>query len=110
MFRKIFPKVEEFGNLNEDEYLEISSNEEKKKIKIRIATLNEFGDVEGVQNLLREGDIVWVKIKPLKDKDMTDLRRAIERLKRTVQAIHGDIAGVDQDWIVACPGFAHIHR
>ena len=95
-----------------DEYVELDAvtDEGEKKIKIRVATLNEFGDVEKVQSMLRENNIVWVKIKPLKDKDMTDLKRAIDRLKKTVSAINGDIAGVDEDWIVACPSFARVHR
>jgi SepF-like predicted cell division protein (DUF552 family) len=110
MFRKLFSKTVDVAPLSEEDYVEIKSEEDQKQVKIRVATLNEFGDVENVQNMLRNGDIVWIKIKPLKDKDMTDLKRAIDRLKRTVEAIKGDIAGVDEEWIVACPSFARIHR
>ncbi len=97
---------------NEEEYVELDAvtDSGEKTVKIRVATLNEFGDVERVQNMLRENNIVWIKIKPLKDKDMTDLKRAIDRLKKTVSALNGDIAGVDEDWIVACPSFARVHR
>lgn len=111
---KLFGKFkgEENIGIDEDEYVELDASSEggSKKIKIRIATLNEFNDVEKVQSILRDNNIVWVKIKPLKDKDMTDLKRAIDRLKKTVRAMNGDIAGVDEDWLVACPEFATVHR
>lgn len=99
-------------SFNEDEYVELDAvnDEQNEKVKIRIATLNDYGDVESVQELLRSGDIVWIKIRPLKDKDMTDLKRAIDRLKKTVRSIDGDIAGIDEDWLVATPPYAQIHR
>ena len=111
---KLFGKIkgEESIDVDEDEYVELDavSDESSSKIKIRIQTLKEFQDVEKVQNMLRDNNIVWVKIKPLKDKDMTDLKRAIDRLKKTVKSLNGDVAGVDEDWLVACPQYAQIHR
>lgn len=111
---KLFDKFkgEESVGIDEDEYVELDavSEEKNKKVKIRIVTLNEFTDVEKVQDLLRENSIVWVKIRPLKDKDMTELKRAIDRLKKTVKAINGDVAGIDEDWLIACPSYAHVKR
>jgi SepF-like predicted cell division protein (DUF552 family) len=106
------PKTSRDYDSEDDEYVELDAitDDGERNVKIRVATLNEFGDVERVQTLLRENNIVWVKIKPLKDKDMTDLKRAIDRLKKTISAINGDIAGIDEDWIVACPSFARVHR
>lgn len=104
------PEIESF---NEDEYVEldeVSADDGSDKVKIRVATLNEYGDVETVQDMLREGNIVWVKIRPLKEKDMTDLKRAIDRIKKTVRSIDGDVAGIDEDWLIATPPYAHIHR
>lgn len=108
----LFGSREEKLEDDENEYIELDTvtSESTGKVKIRILTLNEFGDVEKAQNLLRDNNVVWIKIKPLKDKDMTDLKRAIDRLKKTVMAINGDIAGVDNDWIIATPSFARIHR
>lgn len=102
----------EIESFNEDEYVELDevSEEAAEKVKIRVHTLNEYGDVEDVQSLLRDGNIVWVKIRPLKEKDMTDLKRAIDRIKKTVRSVDGDVAGIDEDWLIATPEFAHIHR
>ncbi|MDY6771693.1 MAG: cell division protein SepF [Candidatus Nanohaloarchaea archaeon] len=98
--------------LDEDEYVELEEADEDtaSKVKIRVVTLNEYGDVEQVQSMIRDGNIVWVKMKPLKDKDMTDLKRAIDRIKKTVKSVDGDVAGIDEEWLIATPAYAHIHR
>lgn len=95
-----------------DDFVELDARmtEKDEKVVIRAVTLNEFEDSEEVQEHLRNDHIVWVNIKPLKEKDMTSLKRAVKRLKKTVKAIDGDMAGVDEEWIVACPGYAKIAR
>ena len=45
-----------------------------------------------------------------KEKDIIELKRAINKLKKTCDAIDGDIAGFGEDYIVCCPTFAKIHR
>jgi len=80
------------------------------QVVIRAVTLEEFGDVEEAQEHLRNDHIVWINISPLKNREMADLKRAVKRLKKTVRNIDGDMAGVDEDWIVACPDYAKIAR
>ncbi len=105
-------KNNQIEKLEPEEYVELEpgNDNKNKKVKIRVATLHEFRDSESVQKMLRNGDIVWVKIKPLKEKDMTDLKRAIDRIKKTVRSIDGDVAGIDEEWLVATPHYAHVHR
>lgn len=109
-----FLKSENSGNdeIVDDDFVELDAemSEEDEKVVIRAETLSEFKDVEKVQKHLRENHIVWVNIKPLKNRDMTDLKRSVKRLKKTVKAVDGDMAGVDEDWIVACPEYATIAR
>ncbi len=99
-------------SLIEEDFVELDAKtaETDEKVVIRAATLKEFGDVEKVQEHLRNNHIVWVNINPLKEKDMTDLKRAVKRLKKTVKSMDGDMAGVDEDWIVVCPSYATIAR
>jgi len=60
---------------------------------------------------LREGTtIALINIRPLKDKDIIELKRAVNKLKKTCDAIEGDIAGFGEDWIVVTPSFAQIYR
>jgi SepF-like predicted cell division protein (DUF552 family) len=72
--------------------------------------LTELDDVDMAQKHLRNGDIVWVNIKQLRGRDMSNLKRAVKRLRKTVQSVDGDMAGVDEDWIIASPSYANIAR
>ena len=81
------------------------------KITVRPFVLQDFESIKPILDSLREGHTVaLVNIKPLKDKDLVELKRAINKLKKTCDAIEGDIAGFGDDWIAAVPSFAKIHR
>lgn len=99
-------------NIIDDDFVELDAEavDKSEKVVIRAATLKEYADVEEVQQHLRDKHIVWINIRPLKNKDMADLKRAINRLKKTVKAVDGDMAGVDEEWIVVCPEYATIER
>ncbi len=102
----------ETEQMNEAEYLEIDESDSPNhgKFMIRVETLSDFSDTSIIQEYVRNGDIVWVKIKPLKEKDITELKRAVDRLRKTCIAINGDVAGVDEDYIVLTPNGVSIHR
>ena len=69
------------------------------------------GAVNEILAALREGyTVALINIKPLKDKDLVELKRAVSKLKKTCEAIEGDIAGFGEDWIVVTPSFAQIYR
>ncbi|MBI2664341.1 cell division protein SepF [Candidatus Woesearchaeota archaeon] len=97
----------------EQEYVQLDTStvEAKSKITVRPYVIDNFEDIKGVLDSLREGaTIALVNIKPLKEKDIIELKRAINKLKKTTDAISGDIAGFGDDYIVATPSFARIHR
>lgn len=105
---------EEADDLDTDQYLEISHSEPsdlRGKITVRPFIIRDFQDIKPALDGLREGNtIALVNIRPLKDKDIVELKRAINKLKKTCDAIEGDIAGFGEDWIVATPSFAQVHR
>ena len=73
--------------------------------------MEDFEDIKEILDCLREGStIALVNIKPLKEKDLVELKRAISKLRKTCEAIDGDIAGFGEDYVVAAPYFARIHR
>jgi len=109
VLESIFGKGEE--TISEDEYIEIETErEEGKKINIRIETLNDYRDVEGVQRYLREGNVVFLRIKKMRERDIGELKRSVERLRRTSIAMNGDIIGVDEDFLILTPPNAKIWR
>lgn len=98
---------------SESGYLEVDTEGSDKKAKaiIRPFVLEEFEDVKVILDALREGrTIALVNIAPLRNKDLVELKRAINKLKKTCDAINGEIAGFSEDLIVISPSFATIQR
>ena len=96
-----------------DDYIEIGTEDVdgKTKIIVRPFTIEDFGDIKPVLDSLREGfTIALVNIRPIKDKDLIELKRTVNKLKKTSEAIGGDIAGFGDDWLVVTPSFATVHR
>ncbi|MFH1636955.1 MAG: cell division protein SepF [Candidatus Woesearchaeota archaeon] len=109
---KDFDIGESFG---EEDYIEIDTKQavasKKNKILVKPYTIRQFDDVKEPINALREGyTIALLNIKSLKDKDMIELKRVVNKVKKTCDAIGGDIAGFGEDWIVATPSFAEVFR
>ena len=102
----------ENDDISETNYLEIDDmdSSHQGKFMIRVETLSEFSDTSIIQEYVRNGDIVWVRIRPLKEKDLTELKRSVDRLRKTCIAINGDVAGIDEDYLVLTPPGVNIHR
>lgn len=97
-----------------EEYVEVDIGREiskKVKIVVRPFILKSFEDVGRILEILREGyTIALIDIKPLKAKDIVELKRAISKLKKTTDALEGKIAGFGENMIVVTPSFAEIYR
>lgn len=98
----------------EEGYVELGADtgsESASKITVRPFVISDFESIKPILDSLREGrTIALVNIKPLKDKDIVELKRAINKIKKTTDAIEGDIAGFGDNWIAAVPHFARIYR
>lgn len=101
---------DEFG----EDYLEIDQNAKsgvKAKVVVKTFTLREFSDVREPLDALREGyTIALINVSELRQKDVAELKRAVAKLKKTCEAIEGDVAGFGDDWVVATPAFAEVAR
>lgn len=106
-----YEKVEEYA---EDEYVQLDTDMDKhsnQKVIIRPYNLDDFSAVKKIIDLLREGEtVLLVNIKPLREKDIVELKRAINKLKKTCEAVSGDIAGFGDDYIIVAPSFAEIYK
>jgi len=119
IFLKVKEKVlrtvgrEDYDDMGED-YVEIDTNLDKgpkARVMVRPFFIEDFADIKPALDSLREGTtIALVNIRPLREKDIIELKRAVNKLKKTCDAIDGDIAGFGEDWIVVTPSFAQIYR
>jgi len=98
----------------EEDYVEIdldSLEPKENKVVVKPFVLRHFDDANDILNSLREGfTIVVIDIKPLKTKDIIELKRSISKIKKTVEALEGSIAGFGDNTIIATPSFAKIDR
>lgn len=99
----------------EEDYVEIDlgtgSNQKQSKVSVKPFVLRSFEDVNDILNSLREGfTIAVIDIKPLKTKDVIELKRSISKVKKTIEALEGSIAGFGDNIIIATPSFADIQR
>ncbi|MBI5391384.1 cell division protein SepF [Candidatus Woesearchaeota archaeon] len=97
-----------------DDFVELSpkpSDRGKARVIVRPFVIEDFADIKPALDAVREGyTIALLNIRPLKDKDLVELKRAVGKLKKTCEAVEGDIAGFGEDWLVVTPSFAAIYR
>lgn len=97
-----------------EDYVEIDleqGKETKNKVQVRPFTLKQYDDINDILNALREGyTIAVIDIKPIKTKDVIELKRSIAKIKKTVEALEGSIAGFGENIIIATPQFAEVHK
>jgi len=94
------------------DYIEVdveANVQSDSKVIVKTFSLKTYEDINPVLAALREGyTIAVIDIKPLKSKDVVELKRAIAKIKKTVEAIEGKIAGFGENTVIATPPFARI--
>lgn len=95
------------------EFIEIDLEAERVEAKVLVKTfvLKSYDDINPILNALREGyTIALIDIKVLKAKDVIELKRAISKIKKTVEALEGTIAGFGDNMVIATPSFAKVQK
>lgn len=109
--KKIFSKSAG-GDMGED-YLEIDLGKEEpeQKVFVKLFALKDYEEVNNILNALREGyTIAVIDIKTLRQRDSMELKRAISKIKKTSDALEGNIAGFGENMVIVTPSFAKIHK
>lgn len=107
-------KLKILGRPGEDDYIEvdlgqfdeISGAPEKM---LRVAELSKMEVLPEIKQEIYAGNIVLVDIGGLK-RDKAALDRAIGELKKSVDEVSGDIAGIGEDLVVVVPQGIRIDR
>ncbi|MCX6675516.1 MAG: cell division protein SepF [Methanothrix sp.] len=107
-------KLKHIGKSGEEDYAEIDLGqfEERSQSPEIILRVAEIGKVEILPEIKQEiyaGNIVLLDIAGLK-RDKAALDRAIGELKKAVEDVSGDIAGIGDDLVVLVPKGIKIDR
>jgi SepF-like predicted cell division protein (DUF552 family) len=100
-------------DLNEDSYIELQEKptEKQAKIYVRYCVLDAFEDVKPILDFVREGSsICLIKIKALRSKDISELKRAISKIKKVCEVMDGNVVGMDEDYLIASPSFVKVFK
>ena len=114
VFNKIRKAISSsMGNGEEEEYIEIDLEHEKgkeNKVFVKLFVLKQYEDVNRILEALRSGyTIAIIDFRILKQKDPIELKRAVSKIKKTIDALEGSIAG-HENLVIATPSFAKIHK
>ena len=121
-FAKVKEKLNDLINTEEEskmlsdadqDYLELNTESPTpgKQLWVRTYNIVDFTDLKPILDNLREGKTIAIlNIKTLKDKDLVELKRFINKLKKTTDAVSGDIAGFGEDYIIVTPSIAKVYR
>lgn len=81
-----------------------------RKIYMKAIPLRDILDVETVKSEVKSGNILILKITPLANKNIEDVKGAIDKLCKFINSVGGDIARLGEERVVICPPNVKIWR
>jgi len=100
---KIFRKDKELVEFPEEV-------EESRKVLVRVETLKDFVDTERIARLLKDGNIIFLRVAEIQQHDLGEFQNCVQKLRRTCSQFGWDIVGLEDGYLVLAPGFASIQR
>jgi SepF-like predicted cell division protein (DUF552 family) len=77
---------------------------------LKAMPLRELADLENVENEVKNGNIIILRITPLASKSIEDVKQAVDQLYAFAESINGDIARLGEERVVICPKTVRIWR
>jgi len=92
------------------EAVKISGKRVSGKTYLKAMPLRDLSDLNVVKNEVNSGNVLILRITPLANKSIEDVKRAVNELCEFVDLIGGDIARLGEERIVICPPNVRIWR
>jgi len=89
----------------EDEVREVSG-----KTYLKAMPLRDLSDLDAVKNEVKLGNIMILRVSPLANKSVDDVKRAVNELCEFAESVGGDIARLGEERVVVCPPGVRIWR
>ena len=76
---------------------------------VKFADIDGYRQIPDLSNLIYEGNVIVLDFTPIANDDL-ELKRTITELKRVVEDINGDIAGIGQNLLIVTPKGMNIDK
>jgi uncharacterized protein len=83
---------------------------QKTPVYLKAVTLRDKSDIAAVKEDIKKHMILIIRVTPLAQKDLEELRKAVEDLYSYAQSAGGDIARLGEERIVVTPPGVKIWR
>ena len=97
---------------SQDEKIDETSPEtaETAKTYLKAMPLKDLADLEKIKDEVKNGNILILRITPLANKSIEDVKQAIDKLYKFVESISGDIARLGEERVILTPKTVKIWR
>lgn len=83
---------------------------QKTPVYLKALTLRDISDITAIKEDIKKHMILILRVTPLAQKDVEELRKVVEELYLYVQSVGGDIARLGEERIVITPPGVRIWR
>lgn len=80
------------------------------KTYLKAMPLRDLSDLESIKTDIKAGNILILRISPLANKSIDDVKRAVNELCEFAENVGGDIARLGEERVVVCPPGVRIWR
>jgi len=100
----------------EEEVVEIEKDvgeveeEKKEKILLKVAKLGSSSDVDRVAKLVKQGNILFLKIKDLKKMDIGQFQATLHRVRKLCDQFGWDVVALEGGYLLIAPPLVKIVR
>ena len=88
----------------------MSKSSNKQKMYLRSFPLTTINDIEKIKDHVESNNIVILRITPLANKDVKQLKDAVQNLYTFAESINGDIARPGEERVVITPPGVQVWR
>ncbi|MEE6246407.1 MAG: cell division protein SepF [Thermoproteota archaeon] len=88
----------------------MSKSSNKQKMYLRSFPLTTINDIEKIKDHVESNNIVILRITPLANKDVKQLKDAVQNLYTFAESINGDIARLGEERVVITPPGVQVWR
>jgi SepF-like predicted cell division protein (DUF552 family) len=78
-------------------------------LEIRVAEIDSYENIRELSNFVYEGNILILDFSPIMNDDLS-MKRIITELKRLVEDVDGDLAGISKNMLLVAPKSVTIDR